>query len=82
MLAELVKRISHAIVRSYEVTRPDGSTTVICEQTLTYVMLRSGNVICHNGVSISEVDAVSGRITAQRNVGNLGPVLADHEAHA
>lgn len=78
----LVKTISHETMRRYEVPQPDETTTVICEQTVTYVMLRSGNVLSHNGVSIVEVDNASGQITAQRNVGNLGPVLADHEAHA
>jgi ketosteroid isomerase-like protein len=82
MLAGLVKSISHTALRSHEVTHSDGTTSVIFEQTVTYVMLRSGNTISHNGVSVSDVDNATGRIIAQRNVGNLAPVLADHQAHA
>jgi ketosteroid isomerase-like protein len=81
MLGELVKSISHEFVRTYVVSQAEGTSTVIGEQIVSYVMLRSGNIISHHGVSISEVDTESGRITAQRIVGDLGPVLADHKAH-
>ena len=77
----LGKSVEHTIVRAYEFAGPEDRTTVVCEARVTYVMARSGNVIPHNAVTISEVDA-SGQITEQRNVGNLGPVIADHEAHA
>jgi ketosteroid isomerase-like protein len=82
MIDVLAKSISHEFVRTHVVSQPDGKSTVICEQTVRYVMLRSDNRISHNGVSISEVDDRSGQIVAQRNVGNLAPVLADHDAHA
>jgi ketosteroid isomerase-like protein len=81
MLGALAKTISHEFVRTHAVSQPEGSSTVVCELLVHYVMLRSGNRISHNGVSISEVDPRSGLITAQRNVGNLAPVLADHETH-
>jgi ketosteroid isomerase-like protein len=81
MLATLAKSISHEFVRIHAVGQAEGTSTVICEMTVRYLMLRSGNRISHSGVSICEVDRRSGLIAAQRNVGNLAPVLADHEAH-
>lgn len=81
MLGTLMRSISHEFVRTHEVSQPESRSTIICEHIVHYVMLRSGNRISHNGVSISEVDHRSGRIAAQRNVGHLAPVLADHEAH-
>ncbi|MGW1785061.1 nuclear transport factor 2 family protein [Streptomyces sp. NPDC002143] len=80
MLVPIAKSVEHAITRAYEVADRD-STTVICEAVVTYVMLRSGNVIPHNAVTISEVDS-EGHIIRQRNVGDLRPVIADHLAHA
>lgn len=82
MLGTLAKSITHEFVRTYAVSQPEGTGTVICELAVHYVMLRSGNHISHIGVSISEIDPGSGRISAQRNVGNLAPVFADHEAHS
>ncbi|HET6509042.1 MAG TPA: nuclear transport factor 2 family protein [Baekduia sp.] len=80
-MVALGRSVEHVIKRSYEVPGPEDRTTVICEVTVTYVMLRSGNVIPHNGVTIHEVD-LQGRIVRQRNVGDLRPVIEDHAAHA
>jgi len=79
-MVALAESVTHDIVRGYEAPGEDGRTTVVCEAVVTYRMLHSGNVIPHNAVTISEV--ADGKIVAQRNVGNLGPVLADHKAHA
>jgi ketosteroid isomerase-like protein len=76
----MAKAISHEIVGAYEAPGPQDTTIVICEAIVTYTMRRSGNVIPHNAVTISEVDG-EGRIVSQRNVGDLGPVLTDHAAH-
>ena len=81
MVVPIARAISHEVVRSFTVAGPGDRTTVICEAVVTYTMLRSGNVIPHNAVTISEV-APDGRIAAQRNVGNLGPVIEDHRQHA
>jgi ketosteroid isomerase-like protein len=81
MVIPIARSVTHDVVRAWEVPGPDEATTAICEVVVTYTMRRSGNVIPHNAVTITEVDPV-GRITAQRNLGDLGPVLADHEAHA
>ena len=81
MVVPIARAVTHEVVRGYEVAGPDDRTTVICEAVVTYTMLRSGNVIPHNAVTISEVDG-EGRIVEQRNVGNLGPVIADHKAHS
>lgn len=80
MVVPVAKEIEHRIVSSYEVPTGD-TTTVICEAVVTYTMRHSGNVHPHNAVTISEVDA-AGHVVRQRNVGNLGPVIADHKAHA
>ena len=80
MVVPVAKAIEHRIVSGYEVPTGD-TTTVICEAVVTYTMRHSGNVHPHNAVTISEVDA-DGHIVRQRNVGNLGPVIADHKAHA
>jgi hypothetical protein len=81
MVVPVARSVTHDVVRAWEVPGPEDKTTAICEVVVTYTMLRSGNVIPHNAVTITEVDP-AGRITAQRNLGDLGPVLADHEAHA
>jgi ketosteroid isomerase-like protein len=81
MLVPVARAVTHEVARAWQVPGPDDKTTVICEVVVTYTMLRSGNVIPHNAVTITEVDP-AGRITGQRNVGDLRPVLADHEAHA
>ena len=81
MVLPIARAVTHEVVRAYESPGPGDRTTVICEAVVTYTMLRSGNVIPHNAVTISEVDA-EGRIVEQRNVGNLGPVIADHKAHS
>ena len=80
MVIPVSKAIEHRVVSGYEVRTGD-TTTVICEAVVTYTMRHSGNVHPHNAVTISEVNA-DGHIVRQRNVGNLGPVLADHKAHA
>jgi ketosteroid isomerase-like protein len=80
MVVPVAKEIEHRVVTSYEVETGD-TTTVIAEAVVTYTMRHSGNVHPHNAVTISEVDA-DGHIVRQRNVGNLGPVIADHRAHA
>ncbi|MEV5354884.1 nuclear transport factor 2 family protein [Streptomyces sp. NPDC052693] len=80
MVLPVAKEIEHRVVSGYEVRTGD-TTTVICEAVVTYTMLHSGNVHPHNAVTISEVNA-DGHIVRQRNVGNLGPVIADHKAHA
>ena len=81
MVVPMAKSVTHEVVRAYEVAGPDDKTTVICEAVVTYTMLKSGNVIPHNAVTISEVDP-GGQIRVQRNVGDLGPVIADHRAHS
>ena len=81
MIVPIARAVSHEVVRGYAVAGPGDRTTVICEAVVTYRMLRSGNVIPHNAVTISEV-APDGQIAAQRNVGNLGPVIEDHRLHA
>ncbi|HWU11835.1 MAG TPA: nuclear transport factor 2 family protein [Streptomyces sp.] len=80
MVVPVAKELEHRVVSSYEVRTGD-TTTVICEAVVTYTMLHSGNVHSHNAVTISEVNG-DGRIVRQRNVGNLGPVIADHKTHA
>ena len=80
MVVPVAKEIEHRVISSYEVPTGD-TTTVIAEAVVTYTMRHSGNVHPHNAVTISEVNA-DGRIVRQRNVGNLGPVIADHKAHA
>jgi len=80
MVIPVAKEIEHRVVSGYEVRTGD-TTTVVCEAVVTYTMRHSGNVHPHNAVTISEVNA-DGRIVRQRNVGNLGPVIADHKAHA
>jgi len=79
-MVEIAKSVEHEVVRAYEFPGEDGRTTVVCEVLVTYTMLHSGNVIPHNAVTVTEV--AEGRIVAQRNVGNLGPVMADHKANA
>lgn len=81
MVVPIARQVSHLVVRPYEVDGPDGNKTVICEAVVTYTMLRSGNVIGHNAVTISEISA-TGEIVAQRNVGDLRPVIEDHATHA
>lgn len=81
MVVPIAQQISHVIVRPYEVDGSGDSTTVICEAVVTYKMLRSGNVISHNAVTISEISP-TGAIIAQRNVGDLRPVIDDHQAHS
>jgi SnoaL-like domain len=80
MVVPIALQVSHVIVRPYEVDRPGDNETVVCEAVVTYKMLRSGNVISHNAMTISEI-APTGEIVAQRNVGDLRPVIEDHEAH-
>jgi hypothetical protein len=80
MVVPIALQVSHVIVRPYEVDGPGDNKTVVCEAVVTYKMLRSGNVIPHNAVTISEI-APSGEIVAQRNVGDLRPVIEDHQAH-
>ena len=81
MVVPVARAVSHEVVRGYTVAGPGDRTTVICEAVVTYSMLRSGNVIPHHAVTISEV-APDGQIVAQRNVGNLSPVIEDHRRHA
>jgi ketosteroid isomerase-like protein len=81
MVVPLAQKVSHVIVRPYEVDGSGDSRTVICEAIVTYKMLRSGNVISHNAVTISEISP-AGAIIAQRNVGDLRPVIEDHQAHS
>jgi ketosteroid isomerase-like protein len=80
MVVPVARAISHEVVRDYTVPGPGDRATVICEAVVTYSMLRSGNVIAHNAVTISEL-APDGKIVVQRNVGNLGPVIDDHRRH-
>lgn len=80
MVVPIALRVSHVIVRPYEVDGSGDNQTVVCEAVVTYEMLRSGNVISHNAVTISEISP-TGEIVAQRNVGDLRPVIEDHEAH-
>ena len=80
-MLKLGSSVTHEILRSYESEGPEDRTTVVCEATVTYTMALSGNVIPHNAVTISEVDP-AGQIKHQRNVGDLGPVIADHAAHS
>lgn len=77
----LAQSWSHEFVHTYEVEGPGEERTVIIEGIVTYVMRHSGNTIGHRAVMIDVVDA-HGQITAQRNVGDLTPVFADHAAHA
>jgi ketosteroid isomerase-like protein len=81
MVVPIAQQVSHVIVRPYAVDGSGDNKTVICEAVVTYKMLRSGNVISHNAVTISEVSR-SGAIIAQRNVGDLRPVIEDHQAHS
>jgi ketosteroid isomerase-like protein len=81
MVVPIAQRVSHVIVRTYEVDGPGDNRTVICEAVVTYKMLRSGSVISHNAVTISEISPTGG-IVAQRNVGDLRPVIEDHQAHS
>jgi ketosteroid isomerase-like protein len=81
MVVPIAQKVSHVIVRSYEVDGSGDSKTVICEAIVTYNMLRSGNVISHNAVTISEISP-AGAIIAQRNVGDLRPVIEDHHSHS
>jgi ketosteroid isomerase-like protein len=80
MVVPIALKVSHVIVRPYEVDGPGDNNTVVCEAVVTYKMLRSGKVISHNAVTISEI-APTGEIVAQRNVGDLRPVIEDHQAH-
>jgi SnoaL-like domain len=81
MVVPIAQQVSHVIVRPYEVDGPGDHKTVVCEAVVTYKMLRSGNVISHNAVTISEISR-TGEIVAQRNVGDLRPVIEDHQAHS
>jgi ketosteroid isomerase-like protein len=81
MVRPIAQHVSHVIIRPYDVAGSGDNHTVICEAVVTYEMLRSGNIISHNAVTISEVSA-AGLIAAQRNVGDLRPVIEDHQAHA
>lgn len=81
MVVPIALQVSHVIVRPYEVAGSGDNKTVVCEAVVTYKMLRSGNVISHNAVTISEISP-SGEIVAQRNVGDLRPVIEDHQAHS
>ncbi len=80
MVVPLAKRVEHRVVAPYVVETGE-TATVICEAVVTYTMLHSGNVIPHNAVTISEVGQ-DGTIVHQRNVGDLRPVIEDHQAHA
>ncbi len=80
MVVPIALQVSHVIVRPYEVDGSGDNKTVVCEAVVTYKMLRSGNVISHNAVTMSEI-APTGEIVAQRNVGDLRPVVEDHQAH-
>jgi ketosteroid isomerase-like protein len=80
MVVPIALQVSHVIVRPYEVDGSGDNKTVLCEAVVTYKMLRSGNVISHNAVTISEISP-TGEIVAQRNVGDLRPVIEDHQAH-
>lgn len=80
MVVPIALRVSHVIVRPYEVDGSGDNQTVVGEAVVTYEMLRSGNVISHNAVTISEISP-TGEIVAQPNVGDLRPVIEDHEAH-
>jgi ketosteroid isomerase-like protein len=81
MVVPIAEQVSHLIVRPYEIDGPGDNTTVICEAVVTYKMLRSGNVISHNAVTISEISR-AGEIVTQRNIGDLRPVTEDHRAHS
>jgi SnoaL-like domain len=81
MVVPIALQVSHVIVRPYEFDGPGDNKTVVCEAVVTYKMLRSGKVISHNAVTISEI-APTGEIVAQRNVGDLRPVIEDHQAHS
>ena len=81
MVVPIAQQVSHRIVRPYEVDGSGDNKTVVCEAVVTYKMLRSANVISHNAVTISEISP-TGEIVAQRNVGDLRPVIEDHQAHS
>jgi ketosteroid isomerase-like protein len=81
MVRPVARRVSHVITRPYDVAGLGDNDTVVCEAVVTYEMLRSGNIISHNAVTISEVSP-AGLIVAQRNVGDLRPVVEDHQAHS
>jgi hypothetical protein len=81
MVVPIAQQVRHDIIRSYEFDGPGDNKTVVCEAVVTYKMLRSGNVISHNAVTISEISR-AGEIVAQRNVGDLRPVVQDHQAHS
>src|SRR5262245_37163681 len=75
------KAARHAVVRGCEAAAPTGNTMVIREAIVADTVLRSGNLIPHNAVTISEVSS-DGKIVAQHNVGDLYRVNADQQAPA
>jgi len=80
-LNTMAKSWTHEFFETYEVDGPGEDRTVIIEGIVKYEMLHSGNVIPHRTVMIDIVDP-SGKITVQRNVGDLSRVFADHQGHA
>jgi hypothetical protein len=80
-LNTMAKSWTHVFVHTYEAPGPGDETTAIIEGIVTYTMLHSGNVIPHRAVMVDIVNP-EGKITVQRNVGDLSVVFADHAEHA
>jgi hypothetical protein len=80
-LNTMAKSWTHEFVHTYEVSGPGDETTAIFEGIVTYEMRHSGNLIPHKAVMVDIVNP-DGKITVQRNVGDLSVVFADHAEHA